>query len=146
MFQINGFNSEMKKKKRNLIFIDFWYRVMEKIDDFAFFHIQIIYLYFTSIKRMKIIRYFPNFYSFTCNSLISSSFDNLCFVVTGMPCSVNNAPQDLSTGSLIKTLLNLIDILGQKKPWIIFMFANNIHRLIASDIGCNNKIVWFVKV
>lgn len=92
---------------------------------------------------MKIICYFPNFDPLTCNSLINSSFDSLCFVVTGMPYSVNNAPQDLSTGSLIKTLLSLTDMLSLNKQSLnnVYVHKQNFYRLIVRDVGCNNKMV-----
>lgn len=51
----------------------------------------------------------------TCSSLISSSLDSLYFAVTGMPCSTNSVLQESSTGSLMRTLLKLTDILSLKQ-------------------------------
>lgn len=64
----------------------------------------------------KLVEFFEMFYYvITCSSLISSSFDSLYFVVTGIPYSESSELQDSSTGSLIRTLLKLTDMLSLNK-------------------------------
>ena len=51
----------------------------------------------------------------TWSSFISSSFDSLYLMVTGMSWRASSSPQHMSTGSLMRTLLSVVDMLSLNK-------------------------------